>query len=184
MSIVANTFEGVTLPLISVCINDDHQYYAYQQNKPTEQNYLAVLPHILSKHLDSNSRNSARCLFVDFTCALHTISPTTLVNYASGLWRHQFITILVNSFMANKSQRVIAESGCSTTRISSVGSPQGCVWSPLLFSIYVQEIPIPTSGNYHLIKYADDTILVAPINPWQRINTWHCCQSTDPLVQL
>ena len=64
MTIVANTFEGVTLPLIS----------------NQQKDYLAVLLDILSKHLDSNSKNSARCLFVDFTCALNIISPTTLVN--------------------------------------------------------------------------------------------------------
>ena len=64
MTIVANTFEGVTLPLIS----------------NQQKDYLAVLLDILSKHLDSNSKNSARCLFVDFTCALNSISPTTFVN--------------------------------------------------------------------------------------------------------
>jgi hypothetical protein len=62
--------------------------------------------------------------------------------------------------MTNRSQRVATEGRTSNIKYSSVGSPQGCVWSPLLLSIYVQETPSPAFGNYHLIKYADDTILV------------------------
>ena len=34
------------------------------------------------------------------------------------------------------------------------------VISPLLFSIYVQHMPKPSSSNFHLIKYADDTVFI------------------------
>ena len=32
--------------------------------------------------------------------------------------------------------------------------------SPVLFSIYVQHMPSPSAKNYHLLKYADDTVLI------------------------
>ena len=43
---------------------------------------------------------------------------------------------------------------------TNIGSPQGCVLNPLLFSIYVQHMPSPSAKNFHLLKYADDTVLM------------------------
>ena len=62
--------------------------------------------------------------------------------------------------MTNRSQKVLTEQGLSSALATSVGTPQGCVISPLLFSIYAQHMPKPSSGNFHLIKYADDTVLI------------------------
>lgn len=42
---------------------------------------------------------------------------------------------------------------------TSTGSPQGCVLSPLLFSLYVQDMQ-PEDPNVLIVKYADDTILM------------------------
>mgnify|MGYP001793848884 FL=1 len=123
-------------------------------------------------------------LFVDSTSAFNTISLTKLVNQLVQTPIHNNLVNLVYSFMTKSSQRVITESGCSVTGISSIGSPQGYVWSPLLFSIYMQEMPIPKSGNYHLIKIYWWHYISEVVPPWQPINTWHYCQSTDGLVQL
>ena len=67
---------------------------------------------------------------------------------------------LIHSFLVNCKQWVATKEAKSLVKTSSTGSPQGCVWSPILFSIYVQDMPVPSMGNYHLIKYADDTILL------------------------
>ena len=61
--------------------------------------------------------------------------------------------------MTDRSQHVITEAGVSDSRTTNIGSPQGCVLSPVLFSLYIQDMPIPDYGSYHL-KYADDTILL------------------------
>ena len=60
---------------------------------------------------------------------------------------------LVYDFMTNRSQKVLTEQGLLSALTTSVGTPQGCVISPLLFSI-------PSSGNFHLIKYADDIVFI------------------------
>jgi hypothetical protein len=66
----------------------------------------------------------------------------------------------VYDFMTNRPQRVLSGQYLSPVLHTSTGTPQGCVISPLLISIYVQHMPIPNYGNFHLIKYADDTVLI------------------------
>ena len=69
--------------------------------------------------------------------------------------------------MTNRSQKVGTEHSLSPALSTSVGTPpQGCVLSPLLFSIYVQQMPKPIHGNFHLIKYADDTMLIELLSKW------------------
>lgn len=164
-SVVAKTFERVTKPMIAACLTDDTQF-AYRERRSTED-ALAVLLDIVSKHLDTNSKNYVRGLFVDFTSAFNTISPTLLIEQLMNTSLHSNIVNLVYSFLTDRRQWVHTDSGNSTVKITSTGSPQGCVWSPLLFSIYVQHMPLPSIGDYHLIKYADDTILLELCTPDQ-----------------
>ena len=118
----------------------------------------------MTYHLDDNSKNFARCLFIDFTSAFNTISPTILTHLLTDTELHGNIINLVYSFMTNRSQCVVTDVGMSSSRSTSVGSPQGCVLSPVLFSLYIQHMPTPNHGSYHLIKYADDTILLELMN--------------------
>jgi len=157
-SIVAKSFERATRPLLARCLNDTSQF-AYQQRKSTED-ALTVFLDIVTKHLDAKSKNYIRCLFVDFTSAFNTISPSTLIDNLNRTNLHGNLINLVYSFMTNRKQLVSCEAGVSAVASSSTGSPQGCVWSPLLYCIYVQDMPTPSCGTYHLIKYADDVILV------------------------
>ena len=62
--------------------------------------------------------------------------------------------------MTDRSQRVITNAGVSDSRTTNIRSPQGCVLGPVFFSLYIQDMLIPDYGSYHLIKYADDTILL------------------------
>ncbi len=48
----------------------------------------------------------------------------------------------------------------SDKMITSVGAPQGCVLSPLLFILYTNSY-VSSFKNRHIVKYADDTALVS-----------------------
>lgn len=59
----------------------------------------------------------------------------------------------------------------SSSIIVNTGVPQGCVLSPILFSIYTNEIKCDINGM-PLLKYADDTALVASMTDEQSLVTY------------
>lgn len=66
------------------------------------------------------------------------------------------------NFLTNRPQTVRIGCYSSSTIIVSTGSPQGCVLSPLLYSLYTYDCaPIHPSNT--IIKFADDTTVVGLI---------------------
>ncbi|KAI3376736.1 hypothetical protein L3Q82_000008 [Scortum barcoo] len=68
----------------------------------------------------------------------------------------------IPNFLTNLRQQVRLGSITSSTRTISTGAPQGCVLSPLLFSLYTNDC---TSGdpNVKVLKFADDTTVISLI---------------------
>ncbi len=72
-----------------------------------------------------------RILFVDFSSAFNTIIPNlTQLSVPTSICQW------INSFLTDRQQLVRLGKFSYSTRIISTGAPQGCVLSPLLFSLY------------------------------------------------
>ncbi len=91
-----------------------------------------------------------RILFVDFSLAFNTIIPNFLLPKLTQLSVPTSISQWINSFLIDRQQLVRLGKYTSSTRMISTGAPQGCVLSPLLFSLYTndstnQKSPLSTS---------------------------------------
>ena len=85
--------------------------------------------------------------------------------------------MLVYSFLTNRSQYVNVSGVCSPHVSISIGAPQGCVLSPLLYTMYTNSCRTAYSNN-HYLKYADDTGLVGRLSDDEtdyRSDTDHLC---------
>ena len=99
---------------------------------------------------------------MDFSSAFNTIAPEILHRKLTQLTVPASTCQWITSFLNNRRQQVRLGSITSDTRTISTGAPQGCVLSPLLFSLYTNDC---TSGDssVKLLKYADDTTVIGLI---------------------
>ena len=159
--ILAKCLERLLIPYITSCFEDTRQF-AYKQNRGTED-ALTILLDILTNHLDQHAKNYSRVVFVDFSSAFNTIDPPTLINAMSNLRINSNVISWVNSFLHERRQTVKCSGTSSRTVITSTGSPQGCVLSPVLFTLYIKAMGVQ-QPSMDIIKYADDTVIIERLN--------------------
>ena len=94
----------------------------------------------------------------------HSILLTKLKakNINKSLW------LWIQSFLSSRTQQVKLPSTVSTIRPCPAGVPQGCVISPLLFNIHIDDIEDAIPNNVRdqkrLCKYADDCTVFMKIH--------------------
>ncbi len=95
-------------------------------------------------------------LFIDFSSAFNTIIPQQLINKLNLLGLNNSLCNWILDFLTRRPQTVRVGHNTSSTTTLSTGAPQGCVLSPLLFTLLTHDCTAKFSSN-HIIKFADDT---------------------------
>ncbi len=117
--------------------------------------------HFILQHLDRPG-TYVRILLVDFSSAFNTIIPDTLQNKLTQLSVPTAVFQWITSFMTDRQQIVRLGLFSSSTHTISTGAPQGCVLSPLLFSLYTNDCT-SKDPSVKLLKCSDDTTLIGHI---------------------
>ncbi len=146
--------KDITGPLL------DPLQFAYRANRSVDDAVNMGLHYIL-QHLDKPG-TYARILFVDFSSAFNTIIPDTLQNKLTQLSVPTSICQWITSFLTDRQQLVRLGKFSSNTCTISTGAPQGCILSPLLFSLYTNDCT-SKDPSVKLLKFADDTTLICLI---------------------
>ncbi|KAK7912504.1 hypothetical protein WMY93_012715 [Mugilogobius chulae] len=162
-SVVMKSFERLVLPHLKSFTSPllDPLQFAYKANRSVDDAINLAL-HFILQHLDSPG-TYARILFVDFSSAFNTILPALLQDKLSQLNVPDSICRWITDFLTDRRQCVRLGKNVSTTRTINTGSPQGCVLSPLLFSLYTN-CCTSSHDSVKLIKFADDTTLIGLIS--------------------
>ncbi len=101
-------------------------------------------------------------LFVDYSSAFNTIVPATLVAKLQTLGLNSSLCSWILDFLTGRSQVVRMGNNTSSPLILNTGAPQGCVLSPLLYSLYTHDCTATNSFNV-IVKFADDTTVIGLI---------------------
>ncbi|KAF7653890.1 hypothetical protein LDENG_00077400 [Lucifuga dentata] len=135
-SVVMKSFERLVLSHLKAITDTllDPLQFAYRANRSVDDAVNMAL-HFILQHLDSPG-TYARILFVDFSSAFNTIIPALLQDKLSQLNVPDSTCRWITDFLSDRKQRVRLGKHVSDSQTISTGSPQGCVLSPLLFSLY------------------------------------------------
>ncbi len=135
---------------------------AYRPNRSTDDAISQVL-HSSLTHIDSKNGNYVRLLFIDYSSAFNTIVPTKLAVKLSDLGLNTSLCDWIQDFLTARPQVVNVGQFTSNSITLNIGTPQGCVLSPLLYSLYTHDC-VSSHSSTSIIKFSDDTVVLGLIN--------------------
>ncbi|KAI4890335.1 hypothetical protein NFI96_001135 [Prochilodus magdalenae] len=100
---------------------------------------------------------------IDFSSTFNTIIPQQLIGKLNLQGLNTSLCNWILDFLTGRPQSVRIGHNTSSTTTLSTGAPQGCVLSPLLFTLLTHDCAAMHSSN-HIIKFADDTTVVGLIS--------------------
>ncbi len=125
----------------------DPLQFAYRSNRYTDD-AIAFTLHTALSHLE-NKNTYMRMLFVDYSLAFNTLVPATRVAKHQTLGLNRSLCSWILDFLTGRSQVVRMGNNTSSPLVINTSAPQGCVLSPLLYSLntHVQPHTAPTSSS-------------------------------------
>uniref|UniRef100_A0AAZ1X6I0 Reverse transcriptase domain-containing protein n=1 Tax=Oreochromis aureus TaxID=47969 RepID=A0AAZ1X6I0_OREAU len=161
--VIMKCFEKLVRRHIMSCLPPtlDSLQFAYRANRSTED-AIATTLHTTISHLEVQGRY-ARLLFVDFSSAFNTILPDRLIVKLLEIGLPSTTCRWIRDFLSDRVQRVRVGPHLSSALSLNTGSPQGCVLSPLLYTLYTHDC-VSTHPDNAVIKFADDTTVVGLIS--------------------
>ena len=116
-----------------------------------------------------NEKKFCGALFLDFAKAFDVIDHNLLLKKLSLYGVKDTVLEMMNSFLSNRQQTVYVNSCFSSSKTIKYGIPQGSVLGPLLFSIYINDLPLYINNCCEL--FCDDATIHASHENLSMIST-------------
>jgi hypothetical protein len=133
------------------------QQFGFQKQKSTSNAIAHLVESVLMAFEDRSDTYGIFCdLSKAFDCVDHGILLRKLDHYGiRGVPLGFFV-----SYLSNRQQMVDINGVRSSTALVKFGVPQGSILGPLLFLIYVNDLPLSLNQNDTIVMFADDTSLL------------------------
>ena len=138
-----------------------NKQYGFISGRSTSLQLLTVLD-IWTEALEQGL--SIDVIYMDFRKAFDVVPHCRLVGKLKSYGISKEITNWVVSFLNNRFQTVTVNGCESSERPVLSGIPQGSVLGPMLFVLYINDLPDNVTGDAFSFLFADDTKLFSIIN--------------------
>ena len=160
-SVAMKCFERLVMAHVNTIIPEtpDPLQFAYRPNRSTDA--ISIALNTALSHLDK--RNTyVRMLFIDYSSAFNTIVPSKLITKLRTLGLNNSLCNWILDLLMGRPQVVRVGNNISATLKLHKEAPQGCMLSPLLYSLFTHDCMARHDSNT-IIKFADNTTVVSLI---------------------
>ena len=127
------------------------QQFEFRKNSSCE---LALLAALDNWQRDVSEGKLVGALLIDLSKAFDSVSHTQLISELLSIGCNQHSLEWFASYLTSRFQRVKLDKITSPWKPVSKGVPQGSSLSPLLFNIFVRQLPLACDGDVY--QFADD----------------------------
>ena len=161
LPLLSKVFERVALDQTEEFLSLNKILYDYQSGFRKNDSTDTCLSFLNDKTLKSFDDGLVTgMILIDLQKAFDTINHDILLKKLSIIGFSDHTVKWFQSYLSNRKFMVNLENSFSEVSSISCGVPQGSILGPLLFLIYVNDMPMAV--KYNLFLYADDTCLVFP----------------------
>ena len=132
--------------------------HGFRAKRSTETQLIQTI-HDLSKSLDK--KETVDMAILDFTKAFDKVPHKRTIHKLNYYGISGYIATWIETFLIGRTQQVVVNGAASSSTIVTYGVPQRTVLGPLLFLLYINDLPDKLSTSVRL--FADDCILYTPI---------------------
>ena len=157
LPICGKVFEKIIFNSLFVHLNNNNLKSNQSGFRPGDSciHQLISITHDIDKAFDANSSLEVRGVFLDLSKAFDKVWHDGLLYKLRRMGICGKYFELIDSFLSDRFQRVLLNGQTSKWSQIKAGVPQGSILGPLLFLVYINDLPRGLTSNVKL--FADDT---------------------------
>ena len=128
---------------------------------------IVLVLHSIGQFLDKNIQTDL--IYLDFAKAFDTVDLSVLLKRLRQYEVKGQLFCWFKDYLSERTQRVVLEGAASHWSPVTSGVPQGSILGPLLFTLFINDLPDEATDGLKSALYADDTKLYRNVS-----STEHC----------